>query len=57
MKTQITTKDILSVIKKDNRFQGNQKELQIINIAISKAKSDKNDLIAFANEVKSLITQ
>jgi hypothetical protein len=54
MKT-ISIKDILSIIKNDNRFQGNQKQLVIINEAISKAKSDKKDLLEFAKEVKSLI--
>ncbi len=53
MKTSI--KDILSVIKNDDRFQGNQKQLSSINSAISLAKGDKANLIAFANEVKSLI--
>lgn len=53
----ISIKDILSVIKKDNRFQGNRESLQKINIAISKAKGTKENLIAFANEVKSLINE
>jgi len=53
---KISVKDIISVIKNDNRFQGNQKTLQVINIAISKAKGSKENLIAFANEVKSLIS-
>lgn len=53
---KISIKDIISVIKNDNRFQGNQRSLQAINIAISKAKGNKEDLITFANEVKSLIT-
>ena len=53
MKTSI--KDIMSILKNDGRFQGNQKQLSAINIAISKAKGDKSNLIAFANEVKSLI--
>ena len=52
---KISTKDILSVIKKDGRFQGNQKEFQAINTAISLAKGDKSKLVSFANEVKSLI--
>ena len=52
---KISVKDILSVLKNDGRFQGNQKSLQAINIAISKASGDKSNLIAFANEVKSLI--
>ena len=53
---KISVKDIISVIKNDNRFQGNQKTLQVINIAISKAQGSKENLIAFANEVKSLIS-
>jgi hypothetical protein len=53
MKTSI--KDIMSILKNDGRFQGNQKQLAAINIAIAKAKGDKNNLIAFAKEVKSLI--
>jgi hypothetical protein len=53
MKTSIN--DILSILKNDNRFQGNQKHLQAINIAIANAKGDRSNLIAFANEVKSLI--
>ena len=55
MKNQISVKDILSVLKNDNRFQGNQKQLQSINIAISKAIGEKSNLIAFAKEVKSLL--
>jgi hypothetical protein len=53
--TNITVKDIISVIKKDSRFQGNQKQLQSINIAISKATGSKDNLVAFAKEVKELI--
>ncbi len=52
---KISINDILSVIKNDNRFQGNQKSLQIINDAISKAKGDKENLVAFAKEVKALL--
>jgi hypothetical protein len=52
---KISTKDIISVIKNDGRFQGNQKTLQIINIAVSKATGDKNDVIALATEVKGLL--
>lgn len=48
-------KDIMSVLKNDGRFQGNQKQLASINEAISKAKGERTNLIAFANEVKSLI--
>lgn len=55
MNKSISIKDILSVIKNDGRFQGNQKQQQIIDSAISKAKSDKSNLIEFAKEVKSLI--
>lgn len=54
-KPNISIKDIMSVIKNDNRFNGNQKQLRSINEAISKAKGSKDNLIAFANEVKSLI--
>jgi hypothetical protein len=53
MKT--TIRDILSVIKKDGRFKGNQKNLQQINIAISKAKGSRDNLIEFANEVKLIL--
>lgn len=53
MKTSV--KDILSVLKNDGRFQGNQKQLVAINVAISEAKGDRSNLIDFANEVKSLI--
>jgi len=53
MKTSI--KDILSVLKNDNRFQGNQAHLHAINTAISLAKGDKANLIEFANEVKSIM--
>lgn len=53
--TKITVRDIMSVIKNDNRFQGNREDLQKINIAISKTKGSKENLIIFANEVKSLI--
>jgi hypothetical protein len=53
MKTSI--KDIMSVVKNDGRFQGNQKQLQQINIAIAQAKGDKFNLIAFSKEVQSLI--
>jgi hypothetical protein len=52
---KVSIKDILSVIKNDGRFQGNQKQLSEINTAISNAKGDKSNIIAFANEVKSLI--
>ena len=55
MKTTISVKDIMSVLKNDNRFQGNQSELQSINIAISNAKGDKSNFIDFAKEVKSLL--
>ena len=51
----ITVKDIMSIVKNDNRFQGNQKQLVAINTAISEATGDKKDIIAFAKEVKSLI--
>ena len=54
-KKNISVKDIMSVIKNDNRFQGNQKDLQEINIAISKANASKDNLIAFAKEVKSIL--
>lgn len=54
---KISVKDILSVLKNDGRFQGNQKQLASINTAIKEAKGDKSDLISFANEVKSLIKQ
>lgn len=53
MKTSV--KDIMSVLKNDGRFQGNQKQLSAINIAIGNTKGDKSNLIAFANEVKSLL--
>lgn len=53
--TTISVKDIMSVIKNDNRFQGNQQQLQAINIAIAKAIGNKSNLIAFAKEVKSLL--
>ena len=55
MTTAITVKDIMSVIKNDNRFQGNQATLQTINVSISKAQGDKNNIVSFAKEVKSLI--
>lgn len=55
MTSTISVKDIMSVIKNDNRFQGNQKQLQSINVAIANAKGDKGNLVAFAKEVKSLI--
>lgn len=55
MANTISVKDILSVIKNDGRFIGNQKQLQLINTAIQNAKGDKQNLIAFAKEVKSLI--
>jgi len=55
MKTTISVKDIISVLKNDNRFQGNQSQMQSINLAISNAKGDKSDLINFAKEVKSLL--
>ena len=48
-------KEILSVIKNDGRFQGNQKQLSQINTAISSAKGDRSNLMDFAREVKSLI--
>lgn len=56
MKTSI--KDILSVIKNDGRFQGNQKHLWAINTAISEAEKthNKSNLIAFAEEVKRIIS-
>ncbi len=53
MKTSI--KDILSILKNDGRFQGNQKQLSAINNAIFLAKGERYNLIAFANEVKSLL--
>lgn len=53
MKT--TIKDIMSVLKNDGRFQGNQKQLAAINNAIEKATGNRSDLVSFANEVKSLI--
>lgn len=52
---KVSIKDIMSVLKNDNRFQGNHKTLQAINIAIANAKGDKSNLIEFAKEVKSLI--
>ncbi len=55
MKTSI--KDIISIIKNDGRFQGNQKQLQSINIAISAAKGDKNNLIEFSKEVKLILNK
>lgn len=45
----------MSVLKNDNRFQGNQKQLQEIHIAISKAKGNKEDVISFAKEVKAIM--
>jgi hypothetical protein len=54
-KQSISVKDILSVVKNDGRFQGNQKQLQQINLAIKQATGDKSNLIDFANEIKSLI--
>jgi len=53
MKTSI--KDILSILKNDGRFQGNQKHLVSINEAIKSATGDINNLRAFAIEVKSLL--
>jgi hypothetical protein len=54
MKTSI--KDILSILKNDGRFQGNQKQLQDIYKAIDSAKGDKSNLISFSNEVKEILT-
>jgi len=54
MKTSI--KDILSILKNDGRFQGNQAHLHAIDTAILLAKGDKANLIEFANEVKSIMT-
>lgn len=52
---QVSIKDIMSVLKNDGRFQGNQTALSAINVAISNAKGDKSKLIEFAKEVKSLL--
>ena len=54
MKTSI--KDIMSVLKNDGRFQGNQKQLAAINTAVGQAKGDKSNLIAFSKEVQALIS-
>ena len=54
METSI--RDILSVIKDDNRFQGNQKQLQAINVAIAQARNSASNIIALANQVYTILS-
>lgn len=52
---KIHIKDIISVIKNDGRFQGNQKSLYAIGEAINKVTVSKDNLIEFARKVKEIL--